>query len=119
MLPLACAKVVAGWELKNVLGKDFSVYKEEDRRQTVYNIIFKDKNGEEVYSAPFSIANTAVSNTRLGGISALFGGGHANPGWYVTPFIHADAKEFHRWIGFEIPRDDLPKVASIEIELAE
>ena len=34
-------------------------------------------------------------------------------------FVHADSKEFHRWIGFEIPRDDLPKVVSIEIELSE
>ena len=121
MLPLACMKVVAEWELKNVLGKDF-YGNEKERRQTVYNIIFKDQNGEEVYSIPFSIANTALSNTRLDKIAALFGvnsNGKACPGWYVTPFIHADSKEFHRWIGFEIPRDDLPKVAAIEIELAE
>ena len=115
MLPLSCAKVVMDWE-RTFVGENHK------SNTTVYNIIFKAKDGEEVYSLPVSLENMSLSNTLLGSSRALFmqdSQGRDCDGWYVTPFLHADAWEYHRWIGFEIPRDDLPKIASIEIELAE
>ena len=122
MLPVSCANVIMDWEKRTVLGQKEYV-NDDNCLHSVYNIVFKDKDGEEVYSLPVSLANIALSNTRLCQNAALFGWDEGNRrkriGWYVTPFIHADAKEYHRWIGFEIPCDDLPKVASIEIELSE
>ena len=122
ILPVSCANVIMDWERRTVLGQNEYV-NDDNCFHSVYHIVFNDKDGEDVYSLPVSLANIALSNTRLDQNAALFGRDEGNRreriGWYVTPFIHADAKEYHRWIGFEIPCDDLPKVASIEIEIDE
>ena len=84
---------------------------------TAYNIILKDGNNEDVLVRSISFKNVALLNM-MAGHTKMFkeSGGY---GWYVTPRIHTDAKSLQRWIGFDIPRDDLPNIASVLIELAE
>ena len=89
---------------------------------TEYNIILKDKAGAEITAMPFALANTTLSNDFIVELPEVFGqrsNGRNNAAWYVTPMVHADAVAFQRWVGFDIPQNDLPRVASVSIELAE
>ena len=109
-LPPACAKV---WFAQRAAYFNAS---------TEYNIILKDKAGEEIVAVPLALANTSLANDYFGNLQEVFGkGANVNDayGWYVTPMVHADAVAFQRWVGFDIPQNDLPRVASVSIELAE
>ena len=89
---------------------------------TEYNIILKDKEGAEIAAMPLALANTTLSNDFIGELPEVFGrrqNGRDMAAWYVTPMVHADAVAFQRWVGFDIPQNDLPRIASVSIELAE
>lgn len=109
-LPSVCAKV---WFAQR------AAYFTES---TVYNIILKDKEGEEIVAVPLALTNTSLANDYFGDLREVFGegmNGSKAQGWYVTPMVHADAVAYQRWVGFDIPQSDLPKIASVSIELAE
>lgn len=124
-LPKECSEPIQDWQRK-LIGNLFGGL--EGRGCTHYTIVFKDGNGTEVYSQPFVVENITLTNT-LVGRGAMFdsdedgrrrGGRHARGyGWYVTPMVRTDAKSFQRWIGFDIPLDDLPKIKAVTIELAD
>ena len=117
-LPKGCAEVIMAWQfgLITTSGREG----EEARGRTAYNIILKDRNNEDVVVRSIAFHNVALINAMLGQGKMFkgedYGGGY---GWYVTPMIHTDAKSLQRWIGFDIPRDELPNIASISIELVE
>lgn len=109
-LPPACAKV---WFAQRAAYFNAS---------TEYNIILKDKEGAEIVAVPLALANTSLANDFFGELREVFGkseNGSDAYGWYVTPMVHADAVAFQRWVGFDIPQNDLPRIASVSIELAE
>ena len=109
-LPKGCAEVIMAWQY-GLIGM------RSRGNTTAYNIILKDGNNEDVLVRSISFKNVALLNM-MAGHTKMFkeSGGY---GWYVTPMIHTDAKSLQRWIGFDIPRDDLPNIASVLIELAE
>lgn len=121
-LPKGCAEVIMAWQygLIAAVSKGSSRFPNKSRGRTAYNIILKDRNNEDVLVRAIAVMNVALINAMAGQGKMFdgedFGGGY---GWYVTPMIHTDAKSLQRWIGFDIPRDDLPKIASISIELAD
>jgi len=41
-----------------------------------------------------------------------------NRSWKITPWFGGDAKLYYRWFRFKLPKDDLPKIKSIKVELA-
>lgn len=117
-LPKGCAEVIMAWQFGLIATS--SSEREKARGRTAYNIILKDRNNEDVVVRSIAFHNVALINAMLGQGKMFkgedYGGGY---GWYVTPMIHTDAKSLQRWIGFDIPRDELPNIASISIELAE
>ena len=111
-LPPECADLVKAWN-KKILGHKHS---DGGDVKTAYNIIFSDAAGEEISATPVSFRNKALSNMFLG-IVPYFS---ENVGsWFVSPMVHCDAESFERWIGFDIPVDELPKIKSVSVELAE
>ena len=118
-LPKACAEVVFHWQW--LLCGGYLGGGDKSFGRTTYDIVLKDKDNADVCARTVAFANIALMNS-MAGRGKMFdgedsrGGGY---GWYVTPMLHTDAKAMHRWIGFDIPRDDLPNVASVSIELAE
>lgn len=119
-LPPECATIVQKWQ------KGFVGTRGNKATQTAYNIIFSDGNGEEVLASTVQFKNRTLSNVFLGHIAHFNEGdaGHSDSyntpsAWYVTPMIHCDAAAFERWIGFDIPRDQLPNIKSVTVELAE
>ena len=110
-IPAECAAVVKKWQ------KDF-IESGRRLRETTYNIIFSDGAGEEVYSSPVSFKNRSLTNVILGSIKTNEGYGRFTA-WHVTPMVHCDAAALERWIGFDIPQDQLPSIKSVTVELAE
>jgi len=39
--------------------------------------------------------------------------------WFITPFLGGNALTYYRWFSFNLPKDDLPKIDSIKIELVQ
>ena len=109
-LPKGCAEVIMAWQY-GLIGKG------SRGNTTAYNIILKDGNNEDVLVRSISFKNVALLNMMAGHTKMFKESG--SYGWYVTPMIHTDAKSLQRWIGFDIPRDALPNIASVTIELAE
>ena len=38
--------------------------------------------------------------------------------WEITPWLGRTAKSYYRWFDFKLPKDDLPKIKSIKVEVA-
>lgn len=113
-LPPECARIVQKWQ-RSVRNNDEAV--------TTYNIVFSDGDGEEVVAAPVVFKNRTLSNVLLGSLAYFSSPEHlaglgAN-GWYISPMLHCDAAAWERWIAFDIPRDQLPNIKSVTVELAE
>ena len=115
-LPPECAGIVQKWQ-EALLGK------RRTEKTTMYNIVFSDGGGEEVVAAPVAFKQRTLTNVFLGRIAYF-----ADPEklvdldtacWYVTPMVHCDAAAYERWIGFDIPFDQLPNIKSVTVELAE
>ena len=109
-LPPDCWPSIVNWQT-GICG----VY--SDYKTTGYNIILKDKEGDEVAVRNVAYENGIFINARAGHVYDLFEG--SGTGWYVTPMMHTDARCAQSWIKFDVPRDDLTRIASISIELAE
>ena len=108
-LPPECAEVVKKWH-DSAVGNPY-----HNPPMTSYNIVFIDGAGEEVSAIPISFKNVVLANTFIGHFAHF----EKCAAWYVTPMIHCDAATFERWIAFDIPRDQLPNVKSVTVELAE
>ena len=119
-LPKGCAEVILIWQWRLCAADNSRMDRIDPRGRTAYNIVLKDRNNEDVVVRSISFQNVALINA-MAGQGTMFKGSARDGGygWYVTPMIHTDAKSLQRWIGFDIPRDDLPKIASVSIELAE
>ena len=124
-LPTECAAVMCKWQDDVRGGKSGRNIGE---KKTTWNVTFCNKDGEEVAAFPVSYRNSSlvnfvVTNTR----GKVFGDQeqrhHRNKygkfGLYMTPMISMIAKSRERWIGFDIPLDELPNIKSVTVELAE
>ena len=120
-LPPECADVVLKWYQRVVTAEATVRYSERNPCKTTYNIVFLDKSGEEVSAMPVSFENRAVANVFLGHMPYLPKGADCNHqvALFVSPMVHCDAASLEEWIGFNIPRDELPNIKSVTVELAE
>ena len=103
-LPAKCLDVVWDWQKKF-------------RNSVSYNILFKDASENIIIAKSISFKESSLLNIFLGSLS--YYGEDKNDAWYVSPLIGGDSESFERWIGFDIPQDQLPNIKSISIELAE
>ncbi len=103
-LPAKCLDVVWDWQKKF-------------RNSVSYNILFKDADENVIVAKSVSFKESSLLNIFLGSLS--YYGKDKNEAWYVSPLIGGDSESFERWIGFDIPQDQLPNIKSISIELAE
>ena len=110
-IPPECAAVVQKWQADYFIASG-------RHRETAYNIIFADGDGEEMCSSPVSFKNSSLANVFLGSIDTNHGRGRFTA-WHVTPMVHCDAAALERWIGFDIQLDQLPNIKSVTVELAE
>ena len=107
-LPSKCLDVVWNWQKKF-------------RNSVSYNILFKDASENIIIAKSISFKESSLLNIFLGSLSYYSVGeyGRGKGAWYVSPLIGGDSESFERWIGFDIPQDQLPNIKSISIELAE
>ena len=108
-IPPECAAVVQKWQADYFIASG----------RTAYNIIFADGDGEEMCSSPVSFMRSSLANVFLGRIYYTNRGRGEFTAWHVTPMVHCDAAALERWIGFDIPLDQLPNIKSVTVELAE
>jgi hypothetical protein len=116
-LPVECGKAFKEWE-QRIIGS--SGY---DSNTTIYNVMFTDRTGELLAAYPITFENAVLCNFELGSSYQLFGTKqhHSDDiqGVYLTPMVSMKAKARERWVGFDIPREELPNIQSVKIELAE
>lgn len=107
-LPAKCLDVVWDWQKKF-------------RNSVSYNILFKDASENIIIAKSISFKESSLLNIFLGSLSYYGVGkyGREKGAWYVSSLIGGDSESFERWIGFDIPQDQLPNIKSISIELAE
>lgn len=107
-LPAKCLDVVWDWQKKF-------------RNSVSYNILFKDASENIIIAKSISFKESLLLNIFLGSLSYYSVGEYdrGKGAWYISPLIGGDSESFERWIGFDIPQDQLPNIKSISIELAE
>ena len=118
VLSRECAIAVLKWQ-RGLLTKKRGG--SEDSLATSYNVVFTDKDGDEVAAKAVSFNNDTIINTFFtNDLHQDYGGWDSNKYiWHITPLIHGDAASLEEWIGFDIPQDDLPNIKSVTVELAE
>ena len=82
------------------------------QKTTNYNIILLGKDGEEIGVYPWQIPNGILRNVKFAEIP---GAGMV----YATPFIGCFGENLIQWRDFVLQQDDLAKIASVKIELAD
>ena len=121
-LPPECLDVVVEW-FKRVGNNS------RNDIQTNYVISFLDDDGGEVAAYPVSFKNSVLINVFVGRNNSLgnekssifqdYPADNECYGMYVTPMVHTIAQSFQTWIPFDIPQDQLPKIRSLKIVLAD
>ena len=125
-LPPECSEIVLKWQ-KSMLRRQGR--RGEEMAGTSYNIVFTDGAGDEVSAMSVSFSNRALLNMavwymsnskdrRSRGADRRSRGAHEIT-WWVSPMVLCDSAAWERWIGFDIPRDELPNVKSVSVELSE
>ena len=83
-------------------------------KSTDYNIILLDKNGEEIGVYPWQVRNDCLTNVKFAELREQKAGMV-----YATPFVGCFGESMIQWRDFILEKDQLTKVASIKIEVAE
>ena len=81
-------------------------------KTTNYNIVLLDKDGNEIGVYPWQIPSGILMNVKFAEIPAA---GMV----YATPFVGCFGENFIQWRDFILQQDDLAKIASVKIELAD
>ncbi len=122
-LPCDCLDVVVDWYKKTCVNKYNSSLR------TNYVISFLGDGNEEVAAFPVSFNKMDICNVFVGcnnphGYmkSSIFRDYPSEDnlfGMYVTPMVHTCAQSFQTWIPFDLSQDQLSKIRSVKIELAD
>ena len=83
-----------------------------EQKTTNYNIVLLDKDDNEIGVYPWQIPNGVLMNVKFAEIPAA---GMV----YATPFVGCFGENFIQWRDFVLQQDDLAKIASVKIELAD
>ncbi len=111
-------EIIAEWRT-NLNGRG-SYPAHPDQNKTSYNIIFLDKDGEEIGVYPWQIPNGVLMNLKFAGIQDWRGLPVDGQGMvYATPFVGCFGENLIQWRDFILEKDQLAKVASIRIESAD
>ena len=66
--------------------------------------------------------NELLTTRRSNMVAKGFGARPAVPrpdfAWKITPWVHGDYAAYYQWFSFKLAKDDLPKVDTIKVELA-
>lgn len=81
-------------------------------KTTNYNIVLLGKDGVEQGTYPWQIPNDVLENVKFGEFSNAFM-------VYATPFVGCVGEKLIQWRDFILEKDQLDKVTSIKIELAD
>ena len=79
---------------------------------TSYEVKFFDAEGKEVGKTSFTLRNPDVSNV-------CFASTGEDDFLMITPLISGCARKFRKWISVDMKQDDIEKINSVSIELAE
>ena len=83
-----------------------------EQKTTNYNIVLLDKDGNEIGVYPWQIPNDILMNVKFAEIPAA---GMV----YATPFVGCFGENLIQWRDFILEKDQLAKIASVKIELAD
>ena len=84
----------------------------EVRKKSIYTILLLDKNGEELETFPWEVANNWLINLKVAEMP--------DAGWvYCAPFVGCFGESYIEWRNFRLKNDMLTKIAQIKIELSE
>ena len=84
-----------------------------------YQLRVLDKDGAAIESVSLAFPVRYVSNTMLLEVDKHIQQGVQAALWFVSPLVGGCAKGYVKWIGLEMATDDVAKMASVTIELAE
>ena len=93
-------------------------WKHGKQKTTNYDIVLLNKSGDEIGSYPWQIPNSALINVKF---AEAFRSGVGSVGAmvYATPFVGCFGECLIQWRDFVLEKDDLAKIASVKIELAD
>ena len=74
-------------------------------------VTFVDGEGQPITESEIQFADKRDSANAL--VCESFGNS-----WDITPWVGLSAKSYCRWFTFKLPKDDLPKIKSIKVEVA-
>ena len=81
-------------------------------KKTIYNILTLDENGDEIEAYPWEVQNCWMLNVRFAEWT--------NTGMvYICPFMGGFGESMICWKHFILSKEDLTKIKSIKVELAE
>lgn len=82
------------------------------RRKVEYELKFADAGGRDVCSARMAVCATDVSSLA----SFLHG---EDLYWMLSPLVGGCAQKYRKWVSVDIAKDDIARIASVTIELAD
>jgi len=118
----SCAEVVARWAAgrnSRIVGRN-SGPRGNVNGLPVYTVSFCDADGRRLISQEISVPKTRSDMKEvLSSVGLASSRQCTGSFWYVTPFVGCQAKAYYQWFSFRVPKEDLPKIDSIKIELSE
>ena len=82
------------------------------KKKTIYNILTLDGNGDEIEAYPWEVQNCWMLNVRFAEMP--------NAGMvYISPFMGGFGESMICWKHFILSKEDLTKIKSIKVELAD
>ena len=123
-IPSECANEIVQWQHRIVCNPTEGYEYRETAPEVEYELKFVDADGAEVISQSFSLRNLEIMNigcvlledTEMDQNCVHTGGKRL---WLITPLIGGFAKSFVKWINIDIPKDDVAKIATASISVAE
>lgn len=101
-------KAILGW--RSVLGK-------MNKGVPRYVVSFLDESGDSVAEQVVTFPRLSYDQASCEGFFDFWGQNEPSV-WMVTPWFGGDAKCYYQWFRFKLPKDDLLKIKSIKVELA-
>lgn len=112
----ASASVYMNWhERRDVNGNESGRRREtQSEWNPTYAVSFLDESGEPLVEQNIQFDLKADTATNEG----LYSAANCNALWLISPWQDCSMKEYHKWFRFKLPKDDLLKIKSIKVELA-
>lgn len=82
------------------------------RRKVEYELKFADAGGKDVCSARMAVRATDVSSL----VSFAHG---KDLYWMLSPLVGGCAQKYRKWVSVDVAKDDIARIASVTIELAD